>query len=199
VSGLTRAELFVRSAKGGAALALGGGVLAASAAPASAGIGQPDVPVVTLALAAELLGAAFYRQALATKVFDSGERRYLKRALVNEGEHYAANAKLLTDAGQTPGRATDFDLTFPAKGFASRSSAAQLGLRLETVFLGIYLGGVSSLQNTDARALFARIAASQAEHMSVLSRVALDRPIGLSFPDPLSVEAASTALDPFIS
>ena len=127
MAGLSRAQLLARTARGGAVLAVGGGALAAGAPSASAGIGEADVPVVTLALAAEL------------------------------------------------------------------------GLLLETVFLGIYLGGVASLQDPDTRALFARIAASQAEHLSLFSHIVLDKPIGMSFPVPLSLEDGSAALDPFIS
>jgi hypothetical protein len=199
VTGLTRAQLLARSAKGGVALAVGGGVLAAAGSPASAGIGQPDIPVVTLALAAELLGAEFYMEALNAKVFSAAEDRYLKRALFNENEHYTAMAQILTDAGQTPGQAADFDFTFPAKAFATRNSAAQLGLQLETAFVGIYVGGAGSLQDAGTRSVFARIAASQAEHVSLFSGIVLNKPIGMSFPVALSVQDGSTALDPFIA
>jgi Ferritin-like domain len=199
VTGLTRAQLLSRTAAGGVALAVGGGVLAAEASTASGAVGPADIPVVTLALACELLGAEFYTEALAAKVFDRQETRYLTRALFNEGEHYTANAKFLTDAGQTPGQASDFDFTFPAKAFASRKSAAQLGMELETAFLGIYLGGVASLQDAGTRAVFARIAASQSEHLGLFSGIVFGKPIGLSFPVPLSVEDGSAALDPFIS
>ncbi len=199
MTGLTRAQLLSRTAAGGVALAVGGGVLAADAPTAAAGIGPADIPVVTLALAAELLGAEFYTQALAAKVFDQAEARSLGRALFNEGEHYTATAKFLSGAGQTPGQASDFDFTFPAKAFASRKSTAQLGIQLETAFLGIYLGGVASLQDAGTRGVFARIAASQAEHLSLFSGVVLDKPIGMSFPVPLTVEEGSAALDPFIS
>jgi hypothetical protein len=199
VAGFTRAQLLTRTAKGGVALAVGGGVLAGAASTASAGIGAPDIPVVTLALAAELLGAEFYTQALAAKVFSAQEGRYLQRALFNENEHYTATAKILTDAGQTPGQAADFDFTFPPNGFATRKSTAQLGVQLETAFLGIYLGGAASLQDVVTRGVFARIAASQAEHLSLFSRIVLDKPVGLSFPVALSIEDGSAALDHFIS
>ena len=199
MTGLTRAQLLSRTAASGAALAVGGGLFAAGASAAAAGIGPADIPAVTLALAGELLGAEFYTQALAAKVFDRQESRYLGRALFNEGEHYTATAQILTDAGQTPGQAADFDFTFPAKAFASRRSTAELGLQLETAFLGIYLGGAGSIQDNGTRAAFARIAASQAEHLSLFSHIVLDKPIGMSFPVPLSVEDGSAALDPFIS
>jgi rubrerythrin len=174
-------------------------VLGAAALPASAAIGPPDIPVVTLALATELLGIELYTQALAAKVLDAQDERYLKRALSNENEHYTAVAQVLTDAGQTPGQAADFDFTFPTNGFSTRKSTAQLGMELETIFMGIYLGGAASLADATTRAVFARIAASQAEHLSVFARIVLNKPVGLSFPVALSVEDGSAALDPFIS
>jgi hypothetical protein len=197
---LTRAELLGRTVAGGLALATGAGVLSGvGVAPARASIGPPDIPVITLVLAAELLGAEFYTQALRAKAFDAAEARYLRRALVNETEHYAAAAQFLTAAGQTPGQAADFDFTFPARAFATRRSTAELGLQLETAFLGIYLGGAGSIQDAGTRAVFARVAASQAQHLSLFSHIVLDKPIGMSFPVPLSVEDGSAALDPFVS
>jgi len=197
---LTRAELLGRTVKGGAAFALAGAVLSVADAPAAtAGIGPADIPVVTLALAGELLGAEFYEQALLAKVFPAEEMRHLKRAQFNDSQHYSGLAQILSHAGQTPGQASDFDFTFPAKGFATRKSAAALGTQLETEFLGIYLGGTQTVQNADVRSLFARIAASQAEHLSLLSAIAFGKPIGMSFPLPLTVEQGSAALDPFIS
>ena len=193
---MTRGQLLSRTAAGGLALA---GLASATASPASAGIGQPDIPVVTLALAAELLGAELYTQALGAEVFDTAETHYLKRAQSNEAEHYAALAKILTDAGQTPGQASDFDFTFPATAFATRKGAAELGLRLETALVGIHLGGAASLQDPVTRSVFARIAASQSQHLSVFSRIVMDKPVGVAFPPALSLEDGSTALDPFIS
>ena len=195
----SRAQLLSRTAKGGLALAVGGGVLSAVSSPASAAIGPGDVPEVTQALAAELLGVAFYTQLLAAKVFRADEQKYFARALVNENEHYTAMAKFLTDAGQTPGTADDFNFTFPKGAFSARKPAAELGLQLETIFLGIYLGGVDALQDGLTRSIFARVAASQAHHVSLFSSIVLNKPIGLSFPVPLSLPAGSAALDPFIS
>src|SRR5262249_9478099 len=127
------------------------------------------------------------------------ETRQLTRARFNDDQHYNALAQVLTAAGLTPGTADDFDFTFPAKSFATRSSAARLGVQLETTFLGIYLGGIASLQDAETRALFSRTAASQAQHLGFYSEIAYEKPIGMSFPVPLSVEDGSAALDPFIS
>ena len=193
-----RAQLLSRAGKGGLALAIGGGVVGAAASPSWAAIGTSDIPAVTQGLAGELLAAAFYTELLAAKVFPANEQKYFLRALFNENEHYTAMAKLLSDAGQTPGTATDFDFTFPTGGFSTKKKAAELGMQLETIFLGIYLGGVAALQDGLTRSIFARVAASEAEHLSVFSRIALNKPIGVSFPVPLSLAEGSAALDPFI-
>jgi len=199
LAALTRSEFFARTVRGGAVLVLGGGALAATAAPARAGIGQPDIPVVTLALAGELVGAEFCTQALAAKLFSGEDERALKRALFNENQHYGALAQILTDAGQTPGQAADFDFTFPAKAFATRLSIARIGVELETALMGIYLGGVATLQDANTRNAFARIASSKAQQLGFFSGIAQQKPVGMAFPVPLTVEEGSTALDPYIS
>jgi Ferritin-like domain len=199
VTRLSRTQFLSRTAKGGIAFTVSGGALGAGASPAVAAVGQGDVPVVMLAVAAELLGAELYTQLLAAKLFTAHEQRAFERARFNEGEHYAALAKTLADAGQTPAQAGDFDFTFPRGTFSTRNKAARLGMELETIFLGVYLGGVPSLLDSVTRSVFARIAANQAEHLSLFTRIGLDKPIGPSFPLGLSLEEASVALDPFVS
>ena len=171
----------------------------AIASPASAAIGTDDIPLVTQAVAIELLGGVFYTEAVSTGGLNANDTRYLTRALANETDHYKAVAQILTDAKQTPGTASDFNFTFPANSFATTRSIAKLGVKLETIFLGSYLGAVAELNDANTRALFARIAASQAQHLSLFSGIALNRPIGMSFPVPLTLDAVSLALDPFIS
>ena len=171
MTGLTRGQLLARTAGGGAAFALTGGVFASEAAAGAEAIGPGDIPVVTLALAAELLGAEFYTQALAAKVFGGNETRYLKRALF---ERERALHRDSPRSSPTPARrrVRPPTSTSPSRPRRSRRGAArrQLGLQLETAFLGIYLGGVGIAAGCDTRSAFARIAASQAQHLSVFSR-----------------------------
>lgn len=199
MAGLTRAELLGRTAKGGAALAVGGGILGAVSTPASAAIGTDDIPLVTQAVAIELVGGVFYTEAISTGGMNANDTRYFTRALANETDHYKAVAKILTDAKQTPGTASDFNFTFPTGAFETTRSIAKLGVQLESIFLGSYLGAVAELTDAYTRGVFARIAASQAQHLSLLSGIAQNKPIGMSFPVPLSLDAVSVALDPFIS
>ena len=72
-------------------------------------------------------------------------------------------------------------------------------MTLETVFLGAYLGAVDGLQTNALKQPVARIAASEAEHLSVLTRLSGGDPVGISFPDALTIDEASNALDAYTS
>ena len=68
-------------------------------------------------------------------------------------------------------------------------------MTLETAFLGAYLGAVDGSQTRALKQPAARIAASEAQHLSVFARLAGAGPVGLSFPAPLTIDEASDALD----
>ena len=72
-------------------------------------------------------------------------------------------------------------------------------MTLETTFLGAYLGAVGGLQSAAFKQPFARIAASEAQHLSVFTGLAGGDPVGISFPAPLSIDEASDALDAYTS
>jgi hypothetical protein len=170
------------------------------AGPAAAdAIPDADLAYARLLVGAELLAVDFYGRAIASKRFDGEAARHLKRALFNEREHYASVSGILSGAGQTPATAADFDFTYPKSSFGSRVSVAKLGVRLETVFLGAYLGAVDALQTNALKQPVARIAASEAEHLSVFTRLAGGEPVGISFPVALTIDEASNALDAYAS
>jgi hypothetical protein len=180
-------------------------VLAGSVAGAFAGsaaadtISDADLAYARLLVGAELLAADFYGQAIAAKQFGAHATRYLERALFNEQEHYTSVAGILSGAGQTPAVAADFDFAYPKGSFASKGAIAKLGVTLETTFLGAYLGAVGALQNAPLIQPVARIAASEAQHLSVFTELLGGDPVGISFPAPLSIEDASNALDAYSS
>ena len=72
-------------------------------------------------------------------------------------------------------------------------------MTLETVFLGAYLGAVDALQTDALKQPLARIAASEAQHLSVFTELPGGDPVGISFPAPLSIDEASNALDAYTS
>ena len=193
-----RAQLFSRSAKGGAALLVTGSIAGALTGSAAADtIPDADLAYARLLVGAELLASDFYGQAIASKKVSGDTLKSMKRAFFNEQEHYQAMAQILSGAGQPPAAAEDFDFVYPQGTFASTASIAKIGVTLETAFLGAYLGAVDGLQTSALKLTVARIAASEAEHMSVMSRLTGADPIGISFPASLTIDEASDALDAF--
>ena len=142
----------------------------------------------------------FYAAAIAAKQFGAVETKVMKRALFNEQEHYAAVAGILTGAGQTaagprPTSTSRIRRSRSTRRARSRSSGSQL----ETTFLGAYLGAVDALQTNALKQPVARIAASEAEHLGAFRRLTQGEPIGNSFPDALTIDEASDALDTYTS
>ena len=197
IAGLSRAQFLARAQPGSLALVAGGSVLALAAGPATAQTapGEEDLAHLRLAAAAELLAEAFYTRAIIARTFVGAERAYLGQARKTEREHYAALAALLGDGAP---RAADFQFRFPENAFATRASAARIGVALETAFVGAYLGAVGALQSSELRFVAAQIAASEASHLSVMSGISTGNPIGPAFPSGLDLEQASSVLDRFL-
>src|SRR5690349_15861844 len=130
---VSRAQLLGTGIAALGALALGPG-----AAQAAAGPTEADLATYRLALGTELLGIAFYTRALSSSLFPRPRRRDFAEAFANEQQHLAAVSRLLSAAGQTVPTADDFDIAFPRRAFTSRLRIAQLGIELETAFLGAY-------------------------------------------------------------
>ncbi len=180
---------------GGLALPAG----AARAAVASVPPTEADLAQLRLALGTELLGIEFYRRAQASGRFPAHRVRDLRRALANEQQHLDAVSAPLAAAGQTVPTADDFDIAFPAPAFSSRLRIAELGIELETAFLGAYLGAAASLSDPGLAATAARIAASQSQHLALHWTIADSRPVGLAFPVALDVEQVSAVLDRYLT
>ena len=104
---------------------------------------------------------------------------------------------ILTGAGYSPATAADFVFTYPSGAFGSRLSIARLGRDLETMFLGSYLGAVAAVQAQWLAQPLARIAASEAQHLSVWGYELGGRPLSLAFPAPLTIDESSNAMAAF--
>jgi len=198
---VSRGQLISRGAKGGAALLLAGsfaGSLVDSAAAADT-VPDGDLAYARLLVGAELLGLDFYTRAIAARRLHGDALGSLKRARLNERTHYDKMSEILSGAGQTPAVASDFDFSYPKGAFASKSSIAKLGVRLEAAFMGAYLGAVEGLQTNVFKQPVAQIAANEAEHLSVFMLLSGRSPIGIALPRPLTIDQASNALDVFTS
>jgi hypothetical protein len=161
--------------------------------PAAARVATPsdnDLAYARLLVVAELLAIDFYERSL--RAHRKPAAGNLRRSLADERGHHAAVAEILVEAGQTPPGPGDVDFVYPKRAFASRRSIAELGARLESIFLGAYLGAVAGFDADDLRLNAARAAASEAQHLT-----AFTRRVGAAFPRVLSIEQASNALEGF--
>lgn len=183
-----------RAAVAGAVALLAASALASVARGAAP---ESDYAYAQFGVGAEYLLADFYGHAIASKKVSGLELAAFRRAQFNAGEHLAALTRILSDGSQPVAAAADFTFTYPANTFASRTSIAKTGLAIEQAVLGVYASAAISVSVPAFREVFARVLASTAEHVSVLSRISAGRPIGNSFPDLLTLEAASDALDPY--
>jgi hypothetical protein len=199
-SPLTRTELLARGGKTGAALLLAGSALGSLAGAAQAAtLPDNDLAYARLLVGVELLSIDFYGQAIAADRFGAPVTVDLKRALADEQRHYDAVAAVLTGAGQVPATADDIDFSYPAGSYATRGSISRLGITLESIALGAYLGAVGGYQTDSLKLPAAQIAANEAQHRSVFTAVQHGQRIGAAFAAPLTMEQVSDALDRFTS
>jgi Ferritin-like domain len=196
---LTRSQLLSRSAKSGAVLLVGGSALGRFAESASADpLSDGDLAYARLLVGLELLSIDFYARAIDAKQFKTPVQKRLREALAHEQSHYQSVGQILIGAGLTPAGDGDIDFSYPAGTFRKPGSIAKLGFRLETISVGAYLGAVMGLQSTQLVQQMARIASSEAQHLSAFG-ISLGRPFGFAFPAPLPIDQISDALDAFES
>ena len=194
---MTRAQLFSRTAKGGAALLVAGSALGQFVGTAAADpLPDADLAYARLLVATELLAADFYARAIASHRAGPRLLKRLKLAHANELQHYQSMGTVLTGAGFTPAGDGDIDFSYPRGAFRSEGSVAKVALELELVMLGAYLGAVDGMQTSALKPAVARIAASEAQHVAYLSTIK-----GLSsfqaFPNPMTIQQVSNALDAY--
>ncbi len=167
-------------------------------APAALADGPTDLDLANarLLVAVELLLADFYGRAVKAGTFGPAGKDSLERALFNENEHYASVSSILSSAGQTPAVAADIDFSYPAESFDTLGATTKLGLKLERIALGSYLGAVAAV-STPLKLRFAQIAASEAQHATVFAAETTGHAIWNSFPAPLTIDEASDALSEY--
>ncbi len=199
MAGLSRADLLARGGKGAALLVAGSALGFVPEAATADTVSDGDLAYARLFVTLELLALDFYGHAIASKHFDKGQLADLRRARADEKQHYDSAAAFLVSAGQVPARAADIDFSHPRGAFASKRAIAGLGVRLESIVLGGYLGAVEGYESNALKQLAARAAASEAEHLSVFAAEVGGRRIGAAFPRPLSIDRVSNTLDTYTS
>ena len=191
---MNRRHLLLSAA--GAGLAVSG--LSTSSGLAALTATDDELAYASFGQAAELLLADFYGKAAAAKVVTGASLQNVKRGALNAAEHATAQAKLLTDAGQTAAVAEDFEFTWPDGTFKSARTAGTTGLEIARPLLGVYLGAAESVSIASYRTLFASMAANAAQQVGFLSQIAGGRVVGISFPTAVDLEAASDAIEPYL-
>jgi len=192
---LTRATLLARGGKVAAAVAAAS-AFGGLAPRASAAVPDGDLAYARLLVALELLSLDFYTRAIGA---GGGGQLEPRRARAAERRHYDVVAALLTDAGQVPATAQDIDFSYPRGSFGSRAAIAKLGVRLESLSLGAYLGAAGSLQTPLYRDRAARAAASEAQHLSLFTAAVGGRRLGSPLPAALPLAKVSDGLDEYTS
>jgi Ferritin-like domain len=179
---------------GGAAI-----VFPVSLAPiARAGASEGEVAYANFAIAAEYLMADYYARILKADLLRGSARNGATVARRNESDHVAALATLLADAGQTIPVADDFEFSWPARTFRSLGDATSAGTKIEAAVVGAYLTAATAITVESYRSLFARALADHAQHLAVLSWVSTGKPVTGAFPAALSLEEATSQLEPYL-
>jgi hypothetical protein len=199
VAGLSRADLLARGGKGAALLVAGSALGFVPEAATADTVPDGDLAYARLFVTVELLALDFYGNAIASRRFDKGQLADLRRARADEKQHCDSAAGILIAAGQVPATVADIDFSYPRGSFASRSSIARLGISLESMALGAYLGAVDAYATNALKQRAARAAASEAQHLSVFTAEVGGRRIGAAFPRPLTIGRVSDTLDRFTS
>jgi Ferritin-like domain len=180
---LTRSEFALSAA---AFLALG-----ASEAKAAT---EEELAWLRLSASAELVAEAFCAGAVGARVLRRAERQRFREALAADRRHYGLLAAAI--GPETPTR-LDFSIAFRRATFRSRARLLAVGTRIKRTLVGLNLGAAASISDPGLRALTARIAASEAAHLSYLSSLAGGAVLGAAMPGVLDIERATQELTPF--
>jgi hypothetical protein len=153
-----------------------------------------DLAWLRLSASAELVATAFCVGAARARVLSRGERRRFREALAADSRHYGLLAAAIGADAPTE---SDFSIGFPRHTFGSRARLLAVGARIKRTLLGLNLGATESISDPQLRALTARIAASEAAHLSYLSSLAGGAVLGAAMPKVLGIEGATVELAPF--
>ncbi len=169
-------------------LVAGGGAAAAAIGIGRVGdvlaSGSPVIDFVNAAVGAERIGIAFYGNALGSgspysvdgdpasrTLLNSSHRGYFQAAFNQETSHLAT---LVANGGAFPYG----HFAFPAGTFASADSMLAMGQKLESIFIGAYLGAVQAgaADRSDLGTFVAEVAAQicgiECEHRVLINDIA---------------------------
>jgi|SRR5579862_4322025 len=195
---LSRAKLLSAGAKQGTAVIVAGSALGALASTASADpLSDNDLALARMLVGVELLAIDFYQRALSAARFGPVGQKYLRTASADEVEHNRTVSGILSGAGYTPATAADFQFIYPKAAFTTSGTIAKLARSFETTFLGAYLGALGTVQAQALVQPLGRIAASEAQHLTLWGIELGGRPLSEAFPAPLTPDQVTVALDQY--
>jgi hypothetical protein len=154
-----------------------------------------ELAYANFGIATEFLLQGFYAKVTDPKLFGEEAQHNMTAGGRSASEHAAALSQLLTDAGQTPALAEDFEFVWPEGTFDSKEAAAAVGLEVTGTLLGLYLTAASAVSVPSYRVLFTSMAANLAQQVAALSQTQGGRITGVSFPAAIDLEATSDALE----
>ena len=191
---ISRANLLRR----GAVLAVAGGAVGVLADTALADpISDQDLAYVRLLVTAELLQSNFYSQAIAASVASPEVTKYLKRAYLNEQEHYQSVAGIISGTGNIPAISSDIDFSYPDGTFADEKSILTAAAALETAVVSMYAGAMGGIVTNQFKTGIGQIAACEAQHASYFQTATGGHPFWLSFPPAFTIQQASDAMNAY--
>jgi hypothetical protein len=120
--------------------------------------------------------------------------KYLKKAYLNEQEHYQSVAGILSGSGNTPAVSADVNFRYPSGTFESQSSILKAAVQLENLMIGTYVGALGGIQGNQFKSGIASILASEAQHGSYFTSMSGGLAFSLSFPPALTMQQASDAM-----
>jgi hypothetical protein len=184
-----------------------GGLLAAAATglvPATAGAQLPaptpqddDVAFLSFATVAEAASRDFYRSAYkqAGTGLSAAQRRHINKVASAKRAHIV---RINTVLGADAPLAGDFVTVLPKNSTATKARIAQLGEKLESLLVRVYLNGVAFAEDSATRLLLGRLLAYDAEQLAWLRGLTGHAsPAGLL--SPIDLEPAADELDAFLS
>jgi len=190
----SRADLVRR----GAALAVAGGAVGVLTETASADpISDQDLAYVRLLVTAELLQSNFYSQAIAASILTGDALKYVKRAYLNEQEHYQSVAGIVSGAGQVPTVSADVNFSYPTGTFDDQKSILKAAATLESAVVSTYAGAMGGIVTNQFKTGIAQIAACEAQHSSYFQTTTGGSPFWLSFPPSFTIQQASDAMNAY--
>jgi hypothetical protein len=133
----------------------------------------------------------------APKAVDGSGTADLIRAIRNqEQEHYSMLAPVLNGTAPVD---DDYTFVFPAGALKSFERAANFGLDLEEMLLGLAIGAASTTDDPGIAELLARVVAADGQHFSALSVLTNGPAVPNGAPRSLSIQDGGNQLSQFLS